>query len=232
MYCSHRGEIEIESHCATTTAFREYLWQSSPWTMDCSSGELNETESCRAIYNCTLRVSVTGPTTGLSNPCIDTQHLLCLVVYCSRGGEMEAESHRATYNCTLRVSATVLATVSVQSYDNGLLTWCIKMRQSLVVQFTTALWEFCDWPNYWSVQSLSWYPTSSVSCHVLLMWRRNDGGRVSSCNLGLHIESVCNSPCHGSCSILWQWIAHVVNWMRQWLPHFNWFKAVGWWWCN
>ncbi len=52
---------------------------------------------------------------------------------------MEAESHRATYDCTLRVSATALATVSVQSSDNGLLTWCIKMRQSLVVQFTTAL---------------------------------------------------------------------------------------------
>ena len=52
---------------------------------------------------------------------------------------MEAESHRATYDCTLRVSATALATVSVQPSDNGLLTWCIKMRQSLVVQFTTAL---------------------------------------------------------------------------------------------
>ena len=140
MYCSHRGEIEIESHCATTTAFREYLWQSSPWTMDCSSGELNETESCRAIYNCTLRVSVTGPTTGLSNPCIDTQHLLCLVVYCSRGGEMEAESHRATYNCTLRVSATVLATAVVQSYDNGLLTWWIEWDSDCLISIDLRQW--------------------------------------------------------------------------------------------
>ena len=98
-----------------------------------------EAESHRANYNFTLRVSVTGSTTGLSNPCFDTQRLLCLVTDCSRGGVMEAESHRATYDCTLRVSATALAMVSVQSYDNGLLTWCIKMRQSLVVQFTTAL---------------------------------------------------------------------------------------------
>ena len=82
-----------------------------------------EAESPCATYNCTLRASMTGPTTGLSNPCLDTQHLLCLVMYCSRGGEMEAESHCATYNCTLRVSATVLAMVSVQSSDNGLLTW-------------------------------------------------------------------------------------------------------------
>ena len=100
---------------------------------------LNETESCCAIQTCTLIVSVTGPTTGLSNPCLDTQHLLCLVMYCSRGGEVEAESHCATYNCTLRVSATVLATAAVQSSDNGLLTWCIQMRQSHVVQFKPAL---------------------------------------------------------------------------------------------
>ena len=100
---------------------------------------LNETESCRAIHNCSLRLSVTGPTTGLSNPCLDMQHLLCLVMSCSCGGEMEAESHFATYCCTLRLSATVLAMASVQSSDNGLLTWCIYMRQSLVVQFTTAL---------------------------------------------------------------------------------------------
>ena len=50
-----------------------------------------EAESPRATYNCTLRVSVTGPTTGLSNPCLDTQRLLCLGMYCSRGGKMEAE---------------------------------------------------------------------------------------------------------------------------------------------
>ena len=67
-------------------------------------GVLIETESCRATYNCTLRVSVTGPTTGLSNPCLDTQRLLCLVMYCSRGGEIGTESHRANYDCTLRVS--------------------------------------------------------------------------------------------------------------------------------
>ena len=67
-------------------------------------GVIIETESCRAIYNCTLRVSVTGPTTGLSNPCLDTQRLLCLVMYCSRGGEIGTESHRANYDCTLRVS--------------------------------------------------------------------------------------------------------------------------------
>ena len=84
-----------------------------------------EAESPRATYNCTLRVSMTGPTTGLSNPCLDTQNFLCLVMYCSRGGKMEAESQHATYDCTLRVSATVLATASVQSSDNGLLTWCI-----------------------------------------------------------------------------------------------------------
>ena len=67
-------------------------------------GVIIVTESCRAIYNCTLRVSVTGPTTGLSNPCLDTQRLLCLVMYCSRGGEIGTESHRANYDCTLRVS--------------------------------------------------------------------------------------------------------------------------------
>jgi hypothetical protein len=87
---------------------------------------LNETESGRAIYNCTWLVSVTGPTTGLSNPCLDTQHLLCLVMYCSRGGEIGTESHRATYNCTLRVSVMVspFRTSAVQSSDNGLLTGC------------------------------------------------------------------------------------------------------------
>jgi hypothetical protein len=93
------------------------LWQ---WI---AHGVLIETESCRAIYNCTVRVSVTGPTTGLSNPCPDTQHLLCLVMYCSRGGEIGTESHRANYNCTLRVSVTVFATAAVQSFDNGLLKW-------------------------------------------------------------------------------------------------------------
>ena len=84
-----------------------------------------EAESHCATYNCTLKVPVTGPTTGLSNPCLGTQYLLCLVMYCSSEGEMEAESQHATYDCTLRVSATVLATASVQSSDNGLLTWCI-----------------------------------------------------------------------------------------------------------
>ena len=53
--------------------------------------ESGETESCRAIYNCTLRVSVTDPTTGLPNPCLDTQRLLCLVMYCSHGGEIGTE---------------------------------------------------------------------------------------------------------------------------------------------
>jgi hypothetical protein len=79
-------------------------------------GVIIETESCRAIYNCTLRVSVTGPTTGLSNPC----------------------------------------------------------------------------PRH---------TTSSVSCHVLLTWRRN-WDRVSSCKLRLHFESVCDSPCLVGCPIL------------------------------
>jgi hypothetical protein len=51
---------------------------------------------------------VTGPTTGLSNPWLDTQRLLCLVMYCSRGGVIGIESHRATYDCTLRVSVMVL----------------------------------------------------------------------------------------------------------------------------
>jgi hypothetical protein len=71
----------------------------------------------------TALVSVTGPTTGLSNPCLDTQRLLCLDTDCSRGGEIGTESHRANYDCTLRVSVTVLATAAVQSSDNGLLTW-------------------------------------------------------------------------------------------------------------
>ena len=84
-----------------------------------------EAESHCATYNCTLKVPVTGLTTGLSNPCLDMQHLLCLVMYFSRGGEMEAESHCATYDCILRMSATVLALESVQSSENGLLTWCI-----------------------------------------------------------------------------------------------------------
>ena len=70
-----------------------------------------------------LNVSVTGPTTGLSNPCLDTQRLLCLVMYCSRGGEIGTESHRANYDCTVRVSVTVLASSAVQSFDNGLLKW-------------------------------------------------------------------------------------------------------------
>ena len=37
---------------------------------------------------------------------------------------MEAESHRAKYDCTLRVSVTVIASLAVQSSDNGLLTGC------------------------------------------------------------------------------------------------------------
>ena len=85
-------------------------------------GVLIETESCCAIYKCTLRVSVTGPTTGLSNPCLDTHPLLCLVDDGSCGGKIGTESHCAIYACTLRVSVTILATAAVQSSDNGLLT--------------------------------------------------------------------------------------------------------------
>ena len=63
-----------------------------------------------------------GPTIGLSNPCLDTQHLLCPVDGCSRGGKIGTESHCAIYAYTLRVSVTVLATAAVQSSaDNGLL---------------------------------------------------------------------------------------------------------------
>ena len=116
MYCSRGGEIGTESHHAN------YDFESvcdSPCY--CSRGELNETAACCAIYNCTSRLSVTGPTTGLSNPCLDTQHLLCLVMYCSRGGEIGTESHCANYDCTLRVSVTVLASSAVQPFDNGLL---------------------------------------------------------------------------------------------------------------
>ena len=51
-----------------------------------------------------LRVSVTVLATGLSNPCLDNKHLLCLDTDCSRGGEIGTESHRANYDCTLRVS--------------------------------------------------------------------------------------------------------------------------------
>ena len=36
---------------------------------------------------------------------------------------MEAESHRANYDCALRVSVTVLASLAVQFFDNGLLKW-------------------------------------------------------------------------------------------------------------
>ena len=49
----------------------------------------------------------------------------------------------------------------------------------------------------------------TLSFDGLLTWRGN-GEIVSSCNLRMHFESVCNSPCHGVCSILQQWIAHVV----------------------
>jgi hypothetical protein len=86
---------------------------------------------------------VTDPTTGLSNPCLDIQHLLCLDNDCSRGGKFGTESHCAIYACTLRVSVTVLATVAVQSSDNGLPTWCITLRQwvdgGVIKEFTTGL---------------------------------------------------------------------------------------------
>ena len=98
-------------------------WLSNPLTMNCSRGKFLDTESCCAIHKCALRWAVTGPTTGLSNRCLDTQHLLCLGMDCSCGGEMEAESHCANYACTLRVSVTVLATAAIQSSDNGLLRW-------------------------------------------------------------------------------------------------------------
>jgi len=103
--------------------------------MDCSQsvGGINETESHCAINNCTLRVSGTVPTTGLSNPCLDTQRLLCLVMYCSRGGVMETESHRANYVCTLRVSVTVLASSAV----NPLTTDCSsgELNETMIASF-------------------------------------------------------------------------------------------------
>jgi hypothetical protein len=125
MDCSCGGEIGTESHRAST--IWECLWQSllrlmsNLSTTDCSRGELNETAVCRAIYTCTLRVSVTGPTTGLSNPCPNTQRLLCLDTECSWGGEIRTESHRANYDWILRVSVTVLASSAVQSFSKGLL---------------------------------------------------------------------------------------------------------------
>jgi hypothetical protein len=118
-------------------------------------GVLIETESCRAIYKCTLRVSVTGPTTGLSNPCLDTQRLLCLDTDCSHGGEIGTEFHRANYDCTLRVSVTVLASSAVQeSFDNGLLDVVNWRDRVLSCNLQLHFESICDWPNYWSVQSL------------------------------------------------------------------------------
>ena len=116
-YCKLR--LHFESVCASPCLFGCPILQQR-----IAHGVLIETESCRAIYNCTLRVSVTGPTTGLSNPCLDTQRLLCLVMYCSRGGEIGTDSHIANCDCTLRVSVPVLASSAVQSFNNGLLTGC------------------------------------------------------------------------------------------------------------
>ena len=80
---------------------------------------IDETELDRAIYNCTARVSVTGQSTGQSNP----RRLLCchptssgavsvtLSVKdcsCGVGGINEKESHCAN-NCTMRASMTVPA---------------------------------------------------------------------------------------------------------------------------
>jgi len=70
--------------------------------------------------------------------------------------------------------------------------------------------SICDWPNYWSVQSLPRHPTSSVSCHELLTWRKKRD-RVSSCKLRLHFESVCGSPCLFGRLILRQRNAHGVS---------------------
>ena len=57
----------------------------SPCYSGCSSlrqriahGVIIVTESCRAIYNCTLRVSVTGPTTGRSN-LASTPNIFCVL---------------------------------------------------------------------------------------------------------------------------------------------------------
>jgi hypothetical protein len=132
--------------------------------MYCSRGGEIGTESLRANYECTLRVSVTGPTTGLSNPCLDTRRLLCLVMYCSGGGEIGTESLRANYDCTLRVSVTVLASSAVQeSFDNGLLNVVNWRDRVLSCNLQLNFESICDWPNYWSVQSLPRHPTSSVS---------------------------------------------------------------------
>ena len=167
--------------------------------MDCSRDELNETVSCCAIYICTSGLSVTGPTTGLSNPCLDTQHLLFLVTDCSRGGESGTESHCAIYACTLRVSVTVLACYgswSVQSSDwnetSSYFAIFICTSRLSATGPTTGLFNPCL-----NTQHL----LSSVSCDCLLTWRRN-WDRVSLCNSRLHFESVCDSPCYGDCPIL------------------------------
>jgi hypothetical protein len=122
-----------------TPALWECLWQSllrwlsNPLTMDCSRGDLNETASCCAIFICTSRMSVTGPTTGLSNLCLNTHPLLCLDKGCSCGGKLE--SHCAIYACTLRVSVTFLVKAAVQSSDNGLLTGWIEWDSFLLCNF-------------------------------------------------------------------------------------------------
>jgi hypothetical protein len=188
------------------------LWLSNPLTLDCSRGV-----NWDRVLSCNLQLHFEsicdGPITGLSNPCLDTQRLLCLVMYCSHGGEIGTESHRANYDCTLRVSVMVLP-LRLSNPLTMDCSWGVNWDKVLLCNLQLHFESICDWPNYWSVQSLAWHPTSSVSCHVLLTWRRN-WDRVSSCNLQLHFKSVCDSLCYSGCSILWQRIAQVVNWMRQ-----------------
>jgi hypothetical protein len=123
--CSRGGESGTESHCAiyacTLRVSVTVLACYGGWSVQ--SSDWNETASYFAIFICTSRLSATGPTTGLFNPCLNTQHRLCLVTDCSRGGEIGTESHCAIHACTLRVSVTVLAMATVQSSENRLLTW-------------------------------------------------------------------------------------------------------------
>jgi hypothetical protein len=195
MDCNHKGKLGQSIIVQLTPALWECLWQSLLWllfnplTTDCSHGEWNETASCRAIFNCILRPSVTGPTTGLSNPCFNTQHLLCLVTDCSHGGELGqsliVQLTPALWECLWQSLLWRL----FNPLTTDLLPWWMEWDSVLLFQlhFETV----CDWPNYWSVQSLLWHPASSVSCHWLLMWRRN-WDRVSLCNLRLPSESVCD----------------------------------------
>jgi len=70
--------------------------------------------------------------------------------------------------------------------------------------------SICDWPNYWSVQSLPRHPTSSVSCHVLLMWRRSWGVRCGGFSvIDCHWLSI-------DCHLAFWWLMLTVEGVVHW----------------